>query len=490
MSYPTFIETTESIPIFANVHNYFNVNHPSEWTLEKFAQDRETYDLDVFEDGLKTIMKAGRGCYHAFAARCYNWLANNPDHVLIQAAKDILKTKLLKFRTSRVNVQFREETEQDDLQRLQKFTESGRRSLQNRFSSFESKWTLQSGTVVEDVLFEAGKKLTVYHSVHSFIIDVQDSYTKKLFNDRDWNEIRSNIPQPAPYTPSAKDYLRVFAGVETTEELRRLLEIRPDENEMELVHICLVNWLGLYETNSPSPFVIESSLSEAWWMTHAWGVCNYLSKGIEGHFIITGEKAGVDSSSRRNHKDRLNNPTPAAGRKRIGTKADLIWRSMSNPEKDWAMAEAALVWDESATKYSYESNFKLPRQLHDVLTARTVEVGGVDNMRSVLVSGLIIGGSSVQRVALCWGNQGSSVTRLIKWKRSKIDSSIKNMVESLIALHQILLFRSSTIHFVRTYEQAYKSYIQKRIEEIDSHDGLANEANEADGWYNILHSTP
>ncbi|KAF9970430.1 hypothetical protein BGZ65_011133, partial [Modicella reniformis] len=104
--------------------------------------------------------------------------------------------------------------------------------------------------------------------------------------------------------------------------------------------------------------------------------------------------AGVDSSSRRNHKDHFNNLTPSAGRKKVGDKADFVWRSMANPAKDWGAAEAALVWDEAAQKYIHESNFKLPRHLHDILTARTVEVGGADRLREVLVSGLILGGET------------------------------------------------------------------------------------------------
>jgi len=77
----------------------------------------------------------------------------------------------------------------------------------------------------------------------------------------------------------------------------------------------------------------------------------------------------------------------------MGVRADLVWRTVTLPETDWAIAEAAKVWSPQDNKYISESKFKLPRQLHDVLVGRTMEVGGANELRDVLVSGLIIGGN-------------------------------------------------------------------------------------------------
>ncbi|KAF9926102.1 hypothetical protein FBU30_004279 [Linnemannia zychae] len=78
-------------------------------------------------------------------------------------------------------------------------------------------------------------------------------------------------------------------------------------------------------------------------------------------------------------------------RKRIGTRTDLVWRTLTVPETDWAIAEAAKVWCPQGNKYITESKFKLPRQLHDILIGRTMEIGGSHELRDVLISGLIIG---------------------------------------------------------------------------------------------------
>ncbi|KAF9896822.1 hypothetical protein BX616_006687, partial [Lobosporangium transversale] len=180
-------------------------------------------------------------------------------------------------------------------------------------------------------------------------------------------------------------------GYETrkTKDLERLLEKRPQHVECRLIHECLYNWLSIYEMNNPSPFTLHDKLSEHWWMKSAWGVCTSLAKDIPGCFVIPGEKTIIDSSVRRN-KDRESTST----HKKFGTRSDLIWRDVRLPETDWAVAEAAKAWCPQNNKYISESKFKLPRQLHDILIGRSMEVGGANELRKAIVSGLIIGGNN------------------------------------------------------------------------------------------------
>ncbi|KAF9110159.1 hypothetical protein BGX27_006701, partial [Mortierella sp. AM989] len=147
--------------------------------------------------------------------------------------------------------------------------------------------------------------------------------------------------------------------------------------------------VNMFETDQPSPFDVAGSLSESWWLKSAWGVCTDLAKGVPRCSILPGKVPGLDSSARRN-SDRES--TCGSERKRIGTRTDLVWRTLTAPETDWATAEAAKVWCPQGNKYNTESKFKLPRQLHDILIGRTMEVGGSHELRDVFVSGLIIGG--------------------------------------------------------------------------------------------------
>ncbi|KAK5796910.1 hypothetical protein F5H01DRAFT_373564 [Linnemannia elongata] len=86
-------------------------------------------------------------------------------------------------------------------------------SLQRRYSSLGERWTLKSGTVVEDILFEAGKRMKDFH----------------------------NLPDGSPYSKETADYLDEFERVETLKDLQDLLNTRPWRTEFQLVHECLLN---------------------------------------------------------------------------------------------------------------------------------------------------------------------------------------------------------------------------------------------------------
>jgi hypothetical protein len=61
----------------------------------------------------------------------------------------------------------------------------------------------------------------------------------------------------------------------------------------------------------------------------------------------------------------------------------MIWRTLETPVRVWMIGEAARQWDENAGKYVRESTFKVLRQLHDILSARSLEVGGAHRLRNV-----------------------------------------------------------------------------------------------------------
>ncbi|KAF9142661.1 hypothetical protein BGX20_007211, partial [Mortierella sp. AD010] len=121
------------------------------------------------------------------------------------------------------------------------FEENRRESLQDRFSSLGKKWTLKSGTVVENKLFIAGMKMKELHPIHSFMIDIHDITTKNIFSEEDWKEITGSLPCVPPFSKKASDYLETFDNISTVEDLQRLLEKRPGDVESQLIHECLQN---------------------------------------------------------------------------------------------------------------------------------------------------------------------------------------------------------------------------------------------------------
>ncbi|KAF9425064.1 hypothetical protein BGZ76_003436, partial [Entomortierella beljakovae] len=320
--------------------------------------------------------------------------------------------------------------------RAKPFTAKGRRSFGERFEMLGEKWVLQSGTVVEDVIYRSGiDSCKTYCSPHSFMLDLNDPQTAKLFSEDDWDEIVSDLPSQAVYSEEAYSYMDKFSNIDSIVDLEKALNDRPTDPDSLIIYGCLDQWLDLFKTADPSPFSIINSLGEAWWLQNAWGATRKLAKGVPYVFILPGEKACIDSMERRNGN------ITAADVKQVGPKADLIWRSMIAPEHDWGAAEAATNWDPSSLKYRYESTHKLPRELHDILVGRTHELGMAESLRSEYVSGLIFGGPVIQRFLLCWGTKGNNITRLVKMDERRICSSISSLSESLWGAHELLLFK-------------------------------------------------
>ncbi|GJJ75369.1 hypothetical protein EMPS_07727 [Entomortierella parvispora] len=141
-------------------------------------------------------------------------------------------------------------------------------------------------------------------------------------------------------------------------------------------------WEELLNSES-SPFPVASQLGEEWWKDNAWGVCRRLATGIEDAFIIMGEKTGHGSTDRRNQD------ISTIDRKKIGVRTDFLWSTVSSPDIDWSVGESTTLWDPVSMKYRNEGVVKLPRQLHDILVARTGEVGGINSLRKEYVCGLL-----------------------------------------------------------------------------------------------------
>lgn len=369
----------------------------------------------------------------------------------------------------------------------EKFTETARRSLQRRHSTLGPKWHLNSGTVVEDVLLQAGLELTVDHPIRSFMIDLQDMYTESLFSPQDWTEIKSNLPPTATYSTETEAYLDTLASVVKEQDIISILNSRPLDPEKIIVYRSVESWCDLYDMD-PSPFALD--LSEDWWMKNAWNSTRLLAKAVPGSFIITGDITGIDSASRRNNKERHVNITPLNNRKRMGVRADMIWRTVEAPVRDWMIGEAARKWDENAGKYIEESTFKIPRQLHDILSARSQEVGGTHRLRNAWIPGLVFGGPVVQRVGLCWGAQGTNVTRLKRWRPARIYPKLRELSSSLNTIRQLLLTRAETLHLIDEYYRAKQEQQNQERAQASHHPDNDDDWRGAEDFRDLLSSSP
>ncbi|OAD66242.1 hypothetical protein PHYBLDRAFT_152567 [Phycomyces blakesleeanus NRRL 1555(-)] len=348
----------------------------------------------------------------------------------------------------------------------------GKASFTRRFQTLGDKWILSSGTVVEEVLYEAGMECAVYNAVHSFMIDMNDPWIKDKFLASDWAEI-SRDPPAYPPIPEA--------GLETA------LQTRPIDSESQLVHQCLVD--------CPSPFAIAQQLPEHWWQERAWGIVGRLALDVECCFILPGDVAGIDSDARRNRARYTGNIQPIS-RKRMGVRGDLFWRSFEEPQKDWAVVETLKKWSTFSTKYILESSIKLPRQLHDILVHRTKEILTHKQSRIPhFVPGLMMGGPVIQQLQIGWGLGGTNVTRLFRGETTRIEATIDLLTLSLDAIYNVLYFRMAVIDFMTMYRSLIKinaTEASKARREALSGQQKRGRAysGKRDTFQDILHSSP
>ncbi|KAF9105260.1 hypothetical protein BGX27_009710 [Mortierella sp. AM989] len=106
-----------------------------------------------------------------------------------------------------------------------------------------------------------------------------------------------------------------FYDVKDIEDFEKALKERSTGAE------CLIAF-------KPSPFTIVNTLGEAWCINNTWVACMKLANGFPHAFILPGEKTGYDSAERKNKG------ITAVDRRRIGCRADLIWRTVAAPEQD------------------------------------------------------------------------------------------------------------------------------------------------------------
>ncbi|KAF9350338.1 hypothetical protein BGX34_001273 [Mortierella sp. NVP85] len=115
---------------------------------------------------------------------------------------------------------------------------------------------------------------------------------------------------------------------------------------------------------TPSPFTTKG-LSEAYWARTSWPLMKDLLDNTPGILMVDREKAGVDSTRRRN---RRRTEEDASVRRRIGRKLDLVGRNFIRNE-DWMIIESMNSWDPTSPKFLTD-NVDLFRELRTIMAHR------------------------------------------------------------------------------------------------------------------------
>ncbi|KAF9374961.1 hypothetical protein BGX21_003974 [Mortierella sp. AD011] len=242
-------------------------------------------------------------------------------------------------------------------------------SRKERFAAMDQSqfWRLRSGRSVEEILFNASLK---QEANFKDVLYLFRSYSS-LFTEDEWREMKElddfqlqKLPQ------STEKYLcDVRKALAKGKHVASVPIPEEDQYSCELVLRSFLSWKQLYITK-PCPFD-NTELSESFWSREAWPIMKGLLSDVDGLTMIDGEKAGLESGLRKN-KDRkadMEAPTP---RRKCGRKLDLVARDTTD-KRDWFIVESHKEWDEQSTKFLYELDVTLFRDLHLIASHRLQE---------------------------------------------------------------------------------------------------------------------
>ncbi|RUP43833.1 hypothetical protein BC936DRAFT_136677, partial [Jimgerdemannia flammicorona] len=295
------------------------------------------------------------------------------------------------------------------------------------------KWVLSSGTCVEDVLFRKGNRLPVESSFHSWIIDLGDWETEKLFTAEDWHEIkRAACIQPKVDEYLARSLAR-FRSVRTTADLRKVLETTSYRNEDELynrdrhfdaewVENVMRHFLTEYE--DPDEALKRGHL-EGWFDANVWAVIvDRAFRNVSGLEVVRKESASKAVSTRKNRERARKDKT------KIGRRLDGIFRTYNNVE--YGSIEVAKTFIHVNSTKRLTDGLKLGKTMHDMLVCLNQLVKfDAKKVRRLQVVGLLHSGLKLQVCRMT--NPKGYVSLLVRDELHEVPLNVEEL-KSLIML--------------------------------------------------------
>ncbi|RUS31704.1 hypothetical protein BC938DRAFT_477270 [Jimgerdemannia flammicorona] len=251
------------------------------------------------------------------------------------------------------------------------------------------KWTLSTGTIVEDALYRFGIKCTHEHLCHSFIVDPDDENLVKeeIFTEAELSEISKYKVKPMPeMRRELLVYLNSFRA-STISDLRASV-LRPME------------WDSPYnrDTHFDYDWTEDLKVSMEWKL---------------------GESCSLASSARKNQRRTISAIT-SLERKTMGRRGDLVIRKFLT---EYGCAEAGKIFEGHGTKYLKERGKKTPKMMKDIFDylCALVEMEE-ERVRKLQTIGFIHSGLTT--VLLRLDSPAGFVNRILRTKSLSIPSDV------------------------------------------------------------------
>ncbi|KAI9006744.1 hypothetical protein CLU79DRAFT_712321, partial [Phycomyces nitens] len=301
------------------------------------------------------------------------------------------------------------------------------------------KWTLSTGTVVENQLYEFGKLQIGDHPSQSLIFDANDSelYIKHgTFTSDEIEEIMdncNNIPLQLP--DNFKHYLNKF-NCKSTVDIRKALNQKEswEDNYHQDKHFDL-DWIKQSIHTLLQEYELDSFAndhSENWFNIHVWCIIDRCFGNLKGIEIIRGEATSVASAVRKNTKRTLEDVYNSV-RKNMGRRFDFLLREnhpKSTNSLEYGAAEVAKRYDLNSNKMIIERNSKLPRVLKDMLDMLLQEKQG--DASKFCTFGVVHSGLYMQVISVDRPN--GYITRVNEGKPLQIPVDVRSFGEKVLPI--------------------------------------------------------
>ncbi|KAF9904781.1 hypothetical protein EC991_002351, partial [Linnemannia zychae] len=187
----------------------------------------------------------------------------------------------------------------------------------------------------------------------------------------------------------------------------------------------------------PSPFVADN-LSEAFWARTSWPLLKELLDDVTGVLMVDGEKAGIESSLRRNKSRKSEGD--ATSRRRTGRKLDLVARNLIRKE-DWFIVESMHVWDQTSPKFLVEANVDLFREIHTIMVHRLQQAKNDEFQKNARFFSLYAGDRGFRTLEIRAMGARSYVAVCKVHQSYSLPSTLGNLVLQFQSLVHILQIR-------------------------------------------------
>ncbi|CAG8765385.1 8_t:CDS:10, partial [Dentiscutata erythropus] len=287
------------------------------------------------------------------------------------------------------------------------------------------KWTLSTGKIVEDALYNFGIKCRHEHLCHSFVIDPNDKIyvDEEVFTESELDEIRTYKIKPMPLMPQdLLTYLNSFRVFDISDLRNAILKPqqwdstynRQTHFDHDWIRNTMYNLLHEYEAEN-----LERNHLELWFLIHIWSFIDRGFGNIDGVEATRSESSSLASSNRKN-RNRTVSAIVSMKRKIMGRRGDLIIRKVST---EYGCSEAGKSFNgDNGTKLLYERGIKTPK-MKDMFYSLCVAVGMEENkIRKLQSIGFIHAGLMILLLRL--DSPAGYTCRVLRTKMLEIPSQI------------------------------------------------------------------